>query len=345
MVMTESKNTGIPLNRDALERYIQAHLKVRHLEMLIALNDLGGLGRVAAHLHVTQPAVSKTLAAMEEGMGLTLFERTPRGLVATDTGECLVRHARIVLGELREARHNVSALLEGRMVRTSIGILPAAATSIMPAFVAVLESRAPQVMISIHEGSAERLLTRLRSGAIDFAVSFLPDKQPDTHVAMDKLLDDGMVAVVRSGHPLGQRAEPTWMDLMDYPLVLPPKSTFTRSLIDAFWQQRGVALHPRQVESLSIMTNVGIVQTTDSVALLLRSVAQHFAVLGQLAILPLDFSEIKIRLGLLWRTDRGLSRAHALVRQAFEESISLKNHHPNPSPDFQSVSDFSENII
>jgi len=320
MVMPQEKNTAASIRRDTLGRYIHSHLKVRHLELLIALNDLGGLGRVAAHLHVTQPAVSKTLAAMEEGMGMALFERTPRGLVATDTCECLVRHARAVLGELREARHNVNAILEGRMVRTSIGILPAAAPSIMPAFIAVLESRAPQVMISVREGSAERLLTRLRTGGIDFAVSFLPEKQPDAHLAMDKLVDDGIVAVVRRGHPLEQHLAPTWADLMDYPLVLPPQSTFTRNMIDAFWDKLGVNLPPRQVESLSIMTNVGILQTTDSVALFLSGVAKHFAALGVLSILPLDFSQIHIRLGLLWRTDRELSRAHELVRQAFQET-------------------------
>jgi len=315
-VMTQTQNAAA-IRRDTLGRYIQSQLKVRHLEMLVALNDLGGLGKVAAHLHVTQPAVSKTLAAMEEGMGLALFERTPRGLVATDTGECLVRHARLVLGELREARHNVYTLLEGRMVRTSIGILPAAAPSIMPAFIAELESRAPEVMIAVREGSADRLLTRLRAGAIDFAVSFLPEKQPDAHLAMDTLVDDGMVAVVRAGHPLEQYRAPTWTDLMDYPLVLPPQSTFTRNMIDSFWDTLGLTLPPHQVESLSIMTNVGILQATDSVALFLRSVAQHFAALGLLSILPLDFSPIRIRLGLLWRTDRELSRTHALVRQAF----------------------------
>jgi len=320
MVMTQEKNTSASIRRDALGRYIHSHLKVRHLEMLVALNDLGSLGRVATHLHITQPAVSKTLAAMEEGMGMALFERTARGLVATDTGECLVRHARTVLGELREARHNVYGILEGRMVRTSIGILPAAATSIMPAFIAVLESRAPQVMISVREGSADRLLTRMRTGAIDFAVSFLPEKQPDAHLAMDMLVDEGIVAVVRPGHPLEQRQAPTWADLMDYPLVLPPQSTFTRSMIDAFWDQRGVNLPPHQVESLSIMTNVGILQTTDSVALFLSGVARHFTQMGLLSMLPLDFSQIRIRLGLLWRTDRELSRAHELVRQAFQET-------------------------
>jgi len=316
MVMLHS-TLSLLVMRDTLGRYIRSHLKVRHLELLIALNDLGGLGRVAAHLHVTQPAVSKTLAAMEEGMGVTLFERTSRGLVATETGECLVRHARAVLGELREAQHNVRAIIEGRMVRTSIGTLPVAAASIMPSFIAALEARAPEVMISVREGTTHSLLTRLRAGTIDFAVTFLPDKPLDSHLAADMLLDDHIVAVVRRDHPLEQHSALTWTVLMDYPLVLPPQSTFTRGLIDGFWAKHGITLPPRQVESLSIMTNIGVLQSTDSVALLLRSVAQRFAALDLLLILPLDFSPIRIRLGLLWRTDRELSRTHELVRQVF----------------------------
>jgi len=322
MVMTKKSPTTAPstsTQRDALTRYMRAHLKVRHLEMLIALNDLGGLGRVAEQLHITQPAVSKTLAAMEDGMGLALFERTPRGLVATETGECLVRHARAVLGELREAQHNVRAIVEGRMVRTSIGTLPVAAATVMPSFIAELEARAPEVMISVREGTTHSLLTRLRAGTIDFAVTFLPEKPLDAHLAADMLLDDCIVAVVRRSHPLERQQPLTWSALMDYPLVLPPQSTFTRSMMDSFWARHDIHLPPRQVESLSIMTNVGVLQSTDSVALLLRSVAQRFAALGLLCILPLDFSQIRIRLGLLWRTDRELSRAHELVRQVFQE--------------------------
>jgi len=315
LVMT-AQNITSP-RRDTLASYIGSHLKVRHLELLVALNDLGSLVRVADHLHVTQPAISKTLTALEEGMGVTLFERTPRGLVATDTGECLVRHARSVLGELREAQHNLRTILEGRRVRTSIGTLPVAAATVMPAFIAALEARAPEVMISVREGTTDSLLTRLRAGSIDFAVSFLPDKPLDAHLAADMLVDDGIVAVVRRGHPLEKQPGLTWDTLMDYPLVLPPQATFTRGLIDRFWVKHGITLPPRQVESLSIMTNVGVLQSTDSVALLLGSVAQRFAALGLLSILPLDFAPIRMRLGLLWRTDRELSRAHELVRQVF----------------------------
>jgi len=305
--------------RDNLGSYIRFHLKVRHLELLVALNDLRTLARVAEHLHVTQPAVSKTLAAMESGMGVVLFERTPRGLLATAVGECLLRHARAVLAELREAQHNVHTLLEGRVVRTSIGTLPAAAAWLMPTFIAALEARAPEVMIAVREGTADSLVTRLRAGDIDFALSFLPDKPLVAPLAADTLLDDCIVAVVRRGHPLEGRATLTREELVDWPLVLPPQFTFMRGMIDRFWAQHGIALPPHQVESLSIMTNVGVLQHTDSVALLLRSVAHHFAAMGLLAVLPLDFAQLHIQLGLIWRTDREPNRAHGLVRQVFQQ--------------------------
>jgi len=305
--------------RDALGRYVQSQLKIRHLELLVALNDMGSLARVAEHLHVTQPALSKTLAALEDGLGMALFERSPRGLAATEAGECLVRHARTVLGELREAQDNLRTIAEGRRVRTAIGTLPVAAAAILPQFIAALEARAPEVMIAVREDTVDGLLTRLRSGDIDFAVSFLPDKPLAAPLAADPLLDDGIVAVVRRGHPLDRAQGLTHAALVDYPLVLPPQPGFVRSMIDRFWQRHGIALPPHQVESLSILTNVGVLQHSDAVALLLDSVAQHFARQGLVAVLPLDFAQLRIRLGLIWRTDREPNRAHALVREVFGE--------------------------
>ena len=75
-----------------IDWYIRANLKLRHLQLLVAMDDLGSVSRVAAYLNVTQPAVSKTLAQIEEGLELPLFERTSRGMEPTEHGACLIRH-------------------------------------------------------------------------------------------------------------------------------------------------------------------------------------------------------------------------------------------------------------
>ena len=66
-----------------LDWYIRSNLKPRHLQLLVALDELRHVGRVAEFLHISQPAVSKTLAELERGLELQLFERSPRGLTPT----------------------------------------------------------------------------------------------------------------------------------------------------------------------------------------------------------------------------------------------------------------------
>ena len=80
-----------------LDTYVRASFKPRHLRLLVALDDLRNLGQVAASINVSQPAVSKALGELERGLGLKLFERTARGVIPTAYGQCLIRHARVML--------------------------------------------------------------------------------------------------------------------------------------------------------------------------------------------------------------------------------------------------------
>lgn len=73
-----------------IDWYIRANLKLRHLQLLVALDNLRSVGRVATHMHVTQPAVSKMLTTVETGLEMRLFERHAHGLEPTEQGACLV---------------------------------------------------------------------------------------------------------------------------------------------------------------------------------------------------------------------------------------------------------------
>ena len=73
-----------------LDWYIRANLKLRHMQLLVALDDVRHVGRAADLLNISQPAVSKSLSEIERGFGLRLFERGARGIAPTEYGECLV---------------------------------------------------------------------------------------------------------------------------------------------------------------------------------------------------------------------------------------------------------------
>jgi DNA-binding transcriptional LysR family regulator len=301
--------------------YIRANLKLRHLQLLVALDDLRNVGRVAAYLNVTQPAVSKSLALLESGLELTLFERTARGLEPNEHGVCLIRHAREILGRLGTARDEMLDITEGRLTRVALGVLPATAVVLVPRLIARLEAESSAVAASVREGTMDTLLPALRNGDIDLVVGLLPNRPLGVEFGTELLYEDPIVTVVRRGHPLTTLRNPGWEALADYPLVLPPASTYTRVAIDSFMAEHHVAVPRRHLESVSTLTNVGVLQFTDSVGFLSRELARHFAALGVLSVLPLPLPNVVLQVGLIWMVDRHLNGAQRMVRQLLRDTV------------------------
>jgi len=289
-----------------LDWYIRANLKLSHLQLLVALDDLRSASRVAAHLNVTQSAVSKMLAAIENGVGLTLFTRTMRGIEPTESGACLVRHARAILSCLGDAQAELQDINSGPFARVSLGVLPSTAASLIPQMVAFLEEKTERVVVSVREGMLQTLLPSLRAGQLDLIVGFLTDALVSTEYGTETLYDDPTVAVVRIGHPLCANKALAWQQLEAYPMILPPQGSLVRDSLDRFMLRARMHVPRRHVESVSTMTNLGVLQRTDSVGFFPRSLARTLAAQGMLEILPIALSGTEMRVGLIWMAHRQL---------------------------------------
>jgi len=116
---------GLPLGKSPAplppDWFVRARLKLRHLQLLVALDEQRNLGRAAASLSVTQPAASKLLAEVETMLGTVLFERLPRGMEPNLYGEVLIRRARSVLIELEAAATELGAMRAGSTGRVTVG--------------------------------------------------------------------------------------------------------------------------------------------------------------------------------------------------------------------------------
>lgn len=303
-----------------LDWYIRANLKLRHLQLLVAMDDLRSVNRVAAYLNVTQPAVSKTLAQIEEGITVPLFERTAKGMEPTEHGACLIRHAREILERLATARDELRDISEGRITRVAMGVLPMTAAVLVPRFIARLEAEATDVAAKVVEGTMNTLLPALRAGDLDLIVGLLPERPLPVEFQSELLYEDPLVVVVRRDHPLVTLPRVEWSSLAGYPMVLPSPAASTRAALDLFLAECGVAIPRRHLESMSTLTNVGVLQFTDSVGFVARNLARHFAAQGALQLLPLEIPNVAMRVGIVWMTDRRMTAAQQLVRGLLHES-------------------------
>jgi DNA-binding transcriptional LysR family regulator len=289
-----------------IDQFWRSHIKLRQLRLLIAVDDHRHIGRVAAALHVTQPAVSRALAELEEGVGVELFERTRRGMVPTPAGESLIRHAREVDIHLARARDSLKSLLSGTSGSISIGSLPAAASVLLPRALALLHRQLPDVSVTVREGSFEALLPDLRARNIRFILgTLLPSR---SHSDLDELALDAkpLTLVARNGHDLLARAALDWHELDPWPWILPTVGSPLRAPLEEVFLAHGLQVPRATLETTSTQLIRTFVSMTDAIAFIPSDVADYFEHEGFLRTLPLRLDGLVRPTGLVWAHDRPL---------------------------------------
>lgn len=306
---------------DGLDRHLRIDLKPRQLQLLVALDEFRSLAKVADHVHISQPAVSKSLAEVERLLEVQLFVRGARGLTPTVYGECVVRHARALLSGLRQARDELLALRSGGSGTVRIAMLPAASPLLVPRAIATLKTRAPMTVVVLREGTWSDMLPELRTEKLDLIVGTVPRWRTEQGLAIRVLVqEDSIVVVAGVHHPLAGRAPLQWKDLQPYPWIVPPVSTSLRGPLEEFLGQQDLELSLNRIESVSFAANNALLQTTDAITFMSRSIATRYAATGVLAVLPLEARGLVGPVGAMWLRNRELSPAAEGMLQALQEA-------------------------
>lgn len=195
---------------------------MRLLRSLLVLTEEGHVGRAAARLHLTQPAVSKHLAQLERSTGLRLFERHPRGLTPTAEGRLLAARARRVVEEadaFQRLAERTRRSVSGRLV---LGFIGQAANEATPELLRAYRVAHPEVTVELRQYDMRDLTAGLASGASDLALLRLPVTAPAGSPALvhEAVLTEPRVAVLPSGHPLATRPSLQLADLFGHPWIV-----------------------------------------------------------------------------------------------------------------------------
>lgn len=301
-----------------LDWYLQVNLKARHLRLLVAIDTYRNLTQVADVTHVTVPAVSKSLAELERGLGLTLFSRSAQGLIPTPYGECLIRHARDILTILHQARDELKALSSGTEGKVHIGMLPASASLLLPQALALLKKRSPGTNVMVIEGTTSSLLPELWQGRLDIVVGRLP--APDTLGSFEEkeLLEEPVMLMTGRHHPLARKKSLTWSDLRPYPWILPPPGSIMREPLERALEAHDVPLTNNYIETLSFHVARAQLQVSEFIAVMAGTLANDAS--QPLHTLPLSLPRLLRPAGVLWNRNRGLSPSAELVVVCLEEA-------------------------
>lgn len=256
------------------------------LEMLIALAREQHFGRAAAACHVTQPTLSSAIKSLEDQLGATLVNRGPRYLGLTDEGERVLARARIIVAEARALRADLAAARSrpGGVLR--LGVIP---TALIEArlYTAPFLAEHPGVRLRLCSMTSHQILAALADFEIDAGLSYAQtDLRHDRLSGIEALpLYDEHYALLTPVAP-GLPARLTWADLAGRDLGLLTPDMQNRRIIDQHLAAAEVTLRPR-VESNSILTLVGLVQTGRIATVLPERIARFFAQVPGLACLPI----------------------------------------------------------
>jgi DNA-binding transcriptional LysR family regulator len=205
-------------------------MRLRHIELFIAVVDRGGVTRAAEHLGLAQPAVSTALRRLEKDLGARLLTRVGRGAALTAEGEAFLRHARAVLTQVEEARREVATVQALESGRVSLGAPPMVTGHLLARAMGGFLSEHPGVRLTVLQAGAEQCAARVLRGDLDLGI--IADWRTPDGLTTQLLENHPMVACVAGSSPLATRRQLGWEELLDQPLILFPKGYHQRSRVD-----------------------------------------------------------------------------------------------------------------
>ncbi|MGO1693125.1 MAG: LysR family transcriptional regulator [Marinobacter sp.] len=231
------------------------------LKAFLTIVDQGSFSEAAEQLHLTQPAISKRLAALENQLGTTLVDRSHRQIRLTESGSRLLPHARMILDEIHNARIALSpgsGLIEGELhiiASHHIGLHH------LPKWLRRFKREYPQVTINLQFMESDAAYEQMRKRNADLAFVTLSDSMlPNFHVFAQ--WPDPMAFVVGTDHPLASLPTPKLADLAKHPALLPDTSTSTYRVVSRLFLEANLPLQPQMptnyLETLKMMTSVGL---------------------------------------------------------------------------------------
>ena len=250
---------------------------------------------------MSQPAASKLLKDLEDMLGVSLFERQPRGMRPNWYGETMIRHARIALSSLREAGQEIDALKAGLSGHVSLGAITGPALSLIPQAIMIVARENPKLRVELHVESSNVLIEQLAQGKIDIMIGRLFERQEKSGLRYERLAEEPVSAVVRPGHPLLNVAGLSLGAVEHKPWIVPPAGSVLRHRFDLMFSEAGFAPPTQLIETASLLFVTKMLQQTDFIAVVPTEVARYYATYGMVALLPMQLSCTMDAFGIITR--------------------------------------------
>ncbi|MDM0022213.1 LysR family transcriptional regulator [Variovorax saccharolyticus] len=282
---------------------MRIRITLAQLEAFVSVASTLSFRAAAQTLHVSQPALSRTIKLAEQALGTRLFDRSTQHVGLTPAGHELLPIAARILDNFNSSFSELAQFLEGRSGTVTIAALPSTGAAIVPNVIARFRERHPLVEFSLLENQAEVLSTLIDEGRADLGITVRP--RPDQRLDYRHLLDDPFVLLCRRDDPLAARSTVNWTAFTTRPFISADYKSSIRPITDAAFLRQGLRVTPA-IEYPSIAAAGALVSAGLGLSAL-PLLAMHLVNTDHLVGVPLRRPTMSRPVGVVTRMGRSLS--------------------------------------
>ncbi|MEK7840078.1 MAG: LysR family transcriptional regulator [Pseudomonadota bacterium] len=277
-------------------------MDIAALQAFLAVAETGSFSRAGERIFLTQPAVSKRIATLENQLGARLFDRIGKQVRLTPAGTALFERARRLLRELDDAKRSIADLSGTIAGELRLATSHHIGLHRLPEPLRRFHARYPQVRLDLRFMDSEQACNEVARGEIELAIVTLPPKLV-TPLQAVAVWDDPLDIVVARHHPLARAGTVQLKDLAEYPAILPGPGTYTREIILKAlgpWRDKiEVGMATNYLEVLKMLASIGLGW----------SALPRTMIDDSLAVVQIGKMDVRRQLGIVTHAARTLSNA------------------------------------
>lgn len=295
-------------------------MKLHQIQALVAIAETGSVRAAARRLGLTQPALSKSLAAFEEELRVPLVHRTARGANLTRFGQSILSRGRGIALEIERLKEEIEQMRGAERGGVTVAISPSPAMLLLPEVLRRFHHEFPEVQVRVRECVFPDTVQVLREGLADFAVGAQPPtrKTSNAEFITERLYENKLVVACRPGHP--KATARSLKDLEGCEWLQHGSAEGPGSLYGEVFRQHGLPVPAPWLVSDSFTSSLSILYSRDALSLLPARLVAHLARSGPLISLNLVESMPDWDVALIMRTQTPLTPVARKLADVFRRT-------------------------
>lgn len=277
------------------EQLINSELLLR----VLIISEIGSVKRASTELNIAQPALSRSVKLLEDQLGISIFERSTKGVVLTHAGEQLMAHARLIRASLKDAEGEIHAKRSAGKRTLAFGVPPIHALELFTASLLQTRAQFPDLLLRIDVEPMDVLKHMLLQGKIDFIFGPVLQSDAPENVRQEILFYEDLCIVCGPRNPLFHRENVSLEELMQQQWVLGPSGSSSRMRMEEFCSLQHVDTPKIAIEIDAVAARRELVMQSEYLTIAQRGIFSRTSMYRDLSAIPFDWQQLNRPIGIM----------------------------------------------